>query len=221
MNKPILYSFRRCPYAIRARLALIYANIEYETREIVLKDKPQSLLAYSKKATVPILVLNEESWQRKSVIDESLDIMQWALFKDDPLNWLHQNHHFNREIFSLIEQCDNDFKGRLDKYKYAIRYPEQNPHQIKTNACEFVSYLETRLTHHDYLFGTHATLADYAIFPFIRQFAMVDSQWFNQAPYPSVQLWLHKLISNRLFTQAMVKMPIWREPSNNNLTHNY
>ncbi|WP_108651386.1 glutathione S-transferase [Dongshaea marina] len=196
---PILYSFRRCPYAIRARLAILVSGIEVELREVVLADKPQQLLAISPKGTVPVLLTAEGT-----VIAESLEIMDWALKHNDPHQW--QSHPGQ----TLIEHNDGEFKYDLDHYKYFDRYPEHPQSYYRTRAETFIQRLESRLETQDYLFAPHPARADMAIFPFIRQFANVEPNWFEQAGYPGVRRWLNSLIESPIFSQAMKKYSPWQ-----------
>lgn len=198
--KPILYTFRRCPYAMRARLALTYAGMQLEYREIMLKNKPQAMLDISPKGTVPVLAL-----ANGEIIDESLDIMLWALQQSDPKNWLQHKE----EAFILIEENDNTFKPWLDKYKYADRFPEQTQTFYRTQGELFLHKLENKLSQFTFLFDNQPTLADFTIFPFVRQFAFVDKAWFNQSTYPKLQKWLNTHLENPLFEKIMVKHPVW------------
>jgi glutathione S-transferase len=166
-NQPILYSFRRCPYAMRARMALQYAGIMYEQREILLKDKPQSMLDYSAKGTVPVFIVSGE------VIDESLDIMFWALAQQDKDDWLENNKQLD-----LIKCCDKEFKPQLDKYKYSDRH-ELSESEYRNQALWFLHQLNQQLLNSKYLFSDNISMADIAIFPFIRQFSYVDIVWFE------------------------------------------
>ena len=201
----IFYSFRRCPYAMRARLAVRYSQVEVELREVVLKDKPTSLLAYSPKGTVPVLVTHD-----KKVIDESRDIMHWALSQNDSHDWLrHDQPQLQKQINSLIDENDNEFKAILDKYKYADRHPEFTEAEYREQGCHFLEQLELLLTLHNNLIGDDINLADIAIFPFIRQFASVDKVWFEQSPYPKLRTWLARHTSSALFTDVMYKYPQW------------
>ncbi|MGB1334106.1 MAG: glutathione S-transferase [Porticoccaceae bacterium] len=203
---PILYSFRRCPYAIRARMTIAYASITLELREVALANKPQAMLAISPKGTVPVLQL------RDRVIDESLEVMRWALNQSDPENWLGFDNQ--REHSTLIEQNDNEFKGWLDKYKYWDRFPQQSQQHYRVKAENFLLKLEQRLQQNTYLFGDNMCMADIAIFPFIRQFAYVDKPWFDGADYPSVQRWLNHLLQSKLFEQVMLKQAVWQQSDN-------
>lgn len=203
MSLPILYSYRRCPYAMRARMALHYAGIKVEIREIALRDKPKHMLAVSPKGTVPVLVLPDGN-----VIDESLDIMAWALAQNDPDTWLTDNSLLQ----ALLSENDGSFKQALDQYKYASRFPEQTGEHYRQQGELFLAKLETLLTNHRYLLSDNLTQADIAIFPFIRQFSMVDSAWFATSPYPRLRSWLEDLVASTLFENIMKKYPTWIEP---------
>lgn len=200
MSIPILYSFRRCPYAMRARLALSYSEIEIEHRDILLKDKPQEMLNVSPKGTVPILVL-----PTGEVIDESLDIMHWALNINDPNQWLNGNN------INLIEYNDTAFKIALDQYKYPNRYPDEDCSSAKNNCLLFIEKLEKNLIKHPYLSGEKISLTDMAIFPFIRQFSKVSEEQFNALPYIKTVKWLNMHLESSLFQEIMKKRPIWNK----------
>ena len=197
---PILYSFRRCPYAMRARMALAASGAEVMLREVLLKDKPAELLAASPKATVPVLVLSDGR-----VVEESLDVMQWALEYRDPLNWL-EGEALDSD---WISACDGDFKHWLDRYKYAERYPEHAAEDYRQNAEAFIQKLEDQLSSTDWVGGDAANAVDVALFPFMRQFAGVDPSWWQQAPYPHVQQWLENWLNSALFSAIMAKYPRW------------
>lgn len=205
---PILYSFRRCPYAIRARMAIAYASINLELREVSLANKPIEMLALSSKGTVPVLQLSDR------VIDESLEIMNWALEQSDPENWLSLDSQ--KKQLSLIEENDNEFKDWLDKYKYWDRFPQQTQQYYRSNAELFISKLERYLKSNKYLLGSKMCQADIAIFPFIRQFAFVDKPWFDQSNYPLVQRWLNQFLQSDLFGQVMEKHALWQQSVNQN-----
>ncbi len=209
MSLPVLYSFRRCPYAMRARLALAYAQCRVELREIILRDKPQHMLEISPKATVPVLQL-----QDGSVIDESFDIMLWALQKHDPDQWLASgNNGSNSGLEWLLDETDVDghFKRALDRYKYCERFPER-PQASYRSECEvLIAKLEHKLTGHGYLLGDDKSLADMVVLPFVRQFAHVDKAWFAQRPYANVQRWLAEFIASDLFLAVMKKYQPWQE----------
>ncbi len=197
-ERPVLYSFRRCPYAIRARLALLVSGTDVVIREVALRAKPAELLAASAKATVPILVLPSGD-----VIDESLAIMHWALRQHDPEGWLA------RDDAALIAANDGIFKFHLDRYKYADRFsPECGLH--RQAGLDRLGDLETRLATHANLGGATMALTDAALVPFVRQFAHVDRAWFGEQPLPHLQAWLSRQIASPLFTRAMVRLPPWR-----------
>lgn len=197
---PILYSFRRCPYAIRARLAIAYTGIPVEIREVHLKNKPEHMLAISPKGTVPVLQLPDGR-----VIDESLYIMRWALTQHDPENWLDAGADSER----LIQWNDGDFKYYLDRYKHADRYPENPASYYRSQGKIFLAELENKLSQTSYLGGSHFSVVDAAVFPFIRQFAAVDSQWFTSLPHQYLNNWLNVLLASDLFELVMVKYPTW------------
>jgi len=202
---PILYSFRRCPYAIRARLAIKVSKIQVELREVLLADKPKELLACSPKGTVPVLVLPDGE-----VIEESLDIMYWALSQLDPFNWLQHSEKTMNEVSRLIDCNDNDFKHHLDRYKYADRFPEQSMETYRLQAEGFLQELEEKLSQNQFLISNEVSLADMAILPFVRQFAHVDRTWFYDSQYQKLQAWLDYLLEAELFSSVMKKYPRWR-----------
>ncbi len=200
---PVLYTFRRCPYAIRARLALACAGIEVEQREVALRDKPADLLAISAKATVPVLQLPSGQ-----VIDQSLDIMLWALRQNDPHGWLNMADPSLAQHW--IERNDGPFKKALDRYKYAGRHPEVPATEHRTQALElFMVPLEQQLQATQFFFGATASIADAAIFPFVRQFAMVDQRWFDGAALDHVRGWLEGWLASDLFASVMGRNPVW------------
>ncbi|NOR68365.1 MAG: glutathione S-transferase [Methylomarinum sp.] len=202
-NLPVLYSFRRCPYAMRARLAIAYSDITVELREVILRDKPAELLAISPKATVPVLELVSGQ-----VLEESLDIIYWVLSINDPDNWLSLD--LADEIKQLIVNNDGEFKYYLDRYKYADRYPENNELFYREKAESFISELEQRLSQHTFLCSNRRSLADMAIFPFIRQFANVNTNWFQSSKYNHLKQWLNKHLESDLFISIMEKLPAWQ-----------
>lgn len=199
---PILYSFRRCPYAIRARLAIVKSGLKVELREVVLRLKPQQLLDISPKATVPVLQLNNK------IVDESLDIMYWVLSNDDPANWL--NYKILKDMEYLIQWNDGEFKYYLDRYKYSDRYPEYNQQFYREKAELFLIELENRLAKNNFLCAEKCSLADVAIFPFIRQFANVNSEWFYASDYSRLSHWLNNHIESILFKSIMNKYQPWK-----------
>ncbi|MCW8900271.1 MAG: glutathione S-transferase [Gammaproteobacteria bacterium] len=205
MSYPILYSLRQCPYAMRARISLLLAKQTVLLRDIVMKNIPSEMLAVSPKGTVPVLLFDDSS-----VIEESIDIMTWALKQNDPSNLLrsHQPNDY-QEMFELIKRNDNEFIEALNKYKAAARYHDAAESTYRRQCEPFITYLEECLTRHDYLIGATPSLADYAILPFIRQFSRVDRKWYLQAPYPKLQHWLEQHYQNPIFSKAMTKYPQW------------
>ena len=204
-NLPTLYSFRRCPYAIRARLAIKYSKIIVELREVLLAEKPKEMLNCSAKGTVPVLQL-----MNGEVIDESLDIMKWALQYNDPENWIPENVEEIKVTQQLIDINDNEFKQHLDHYKYADRFPEQPMEYYRNQAESFLRILENKLNQNEFLIADKISLADVAIFPFIRQFVYVDKNWFDQSDYKKLQLWLEYFLTLDLFESVMEKYPRWQ-----------
>ncbi|MEE3716631.1 glutathione S-transferase [Tumidithrix elongata RA019] len=204
MSLPILYSFRRCPYAIRARMALRYAAIEYELREVSLKNKPAEMLAISPKGTTPVLQLTDGR-----VLEESLDIMEWAVEQHDPDRWNHLLEISRLLGKKLITINDLEFKQALDRYKYANRFPEATQETYRSQAETFLQTLESLLSQHAFLLGDRISLADIAIFPFIRQFAQVDLEWFQSTSYNHLQQWLSGHEHSMLFQEVMQKVPVW------------
>ena len=214
---PILYSFRRCPYAMRARFAIAIADQACELREVVLRDKPAELLAafsdvpdfpQDGKATVPVLIDRDGR-----VIAQSLDIMLWALQRHDPEQWLQPAHGTLDDMLALIARCDGDFKQQLDRYKYPARQPDIDasaPADHRAQAAHFLDLLNQRLRATRYLFGARVALADMAMAPFVRQFAQVDPAWFAAQPWPALQGWLAALTSSALWLAATHKYPPWK-----------
>jgi len=202
---PILFSFRRCPYAIRARMALYISGQTCELREVVLRNKPAEMIELSPKATVPVMQL-----ETGEVLEESLDIMLWTLAKNDPGGWLQPELGTLDDMIALIEEADGPFKDNLDRYKYAPRYENADPEVHRKEAEKFLHVLNERMENSKYLFGNRPALADYAIAPFIRQFANTDRAWFDAAPYPHLQSWLEAFLSTELFNQVMDKYPAWQ-----------
>lgn len=207
-NTPILYSFRRCPYCMRAHMALKYANQKIILREVELNDLPAEALAVSLHATVPSLVINENEY-----MDESWDIVKWAIQKNDPDNWLGKNGEYLKDAEMLVETNDYSFKEDLDHYKYADRHPEQPMEYYRQRCEEFLDELNEMLEENVFLLADHITIADIAVFPFIRQFAMVDKGWFDKAPYPELQRWLDFILDTEWFSDAFKKHEIWKSGS--------
>lgn len=194
---PILYSFQRCPYAMRARLALTVSATRCELREVKLSAKPDEMLAASPKGTVPVIVLSDGQ-----VIDESLDIMRWALTSNDPEGWL------TRDDVTLIALNDGTFKRDLDRYKYPDRHGA-DPIIHRASGLAFLHELEARLVDAGQLCGRDRGFADAAIMPFVRQFAAVDSKWFDAQPLPHLQAWLAHHVASPLLETVMVRMKPW------------
>ena len=214
MNQPlpVLYSFRRCPYAMRARLAIAASGQRCELREVVLRSKPPEMLAASPKATVPVLVLTDGQ-----VIEQSLEIMLWALAQNDPQGWLASDSAGLQAQQALIAANDGAFKRHLDRYKYPSRYPHEHTGDTqafsqshRTDAAGWLIELEGRLLRHPWLFGPTASLADMAILPFVRQFAHTDAAWFAAQPWAHLDAWLIRWESGALFAQVMEKYPPWQ-----------
>ncbi len=196
--RPVLYSFRRCPYAMRARFALLASETICELREVKLSAKPAEMLEASPKATVPVLVLPDER-----VIDESLDIMHWALGQHDPAQWL------DGVDAALIAANDGPFKHNLDRYKYADRHdPAREEHRAA--GLKLVESLEERLADCPYLGGGSMRLTDAALCPFVRQFAEVDRPWFDSQQVPGVQRWLATILATPLFEAVMTRFNPWQ-----------
>ncbi|MFM7403504.1 MAG: glutathione S-transferase [Erythrobacter sp.] len=200
MSLPILYSFRRCPYAMRARMALWVAGVQVGLREVKLAAKPAALIMASPKATVPALVLPDGT-----VIDQSLDIMRWALGQNDPEGWLAGDDA------TLIAVNDGAFKHHLDRAKYPGRYEEDGQSDHRAAALALLAPLEDRLERAPYLCGETRSLTDIALLPFIRQFAAIDLAWFAAQPLPRLQGWLGGLLASELFVTVMGKFAPWAE----------
>lgn len=196
MSEALLYSFRRCPYAMRARLALRYSGVPVRIVEVSLKAKPAEMLALSPKGTVPVLVEDGQ------VLDESLAIMQWALAQHDPDDWLLQG---DPAVLALIDENDLGFKYHLNRYKYAERYPEQPMEHYRAEGEVFLQKLEALLADRAYLLADHPSLADMAVAPFVRQFAHVDREWFAGTPYRELHRWLEAFLQSPLFIGVMAK----------------
>jgi glutathione S-transferase len=205
MPLPILYSLQHCPYAMRARMALLLAKQAVELRAIVLKNKPTEMLIASPKGTVPVLIVDQIS-----VIDESIDIMIWALQRNDPQNLLYNDRaKILPAMLSLINRNDNEFKICLEKYKHAKRYHDISKVHYRQQCENFILHLEQRLSSNNFFMGEKPSLADYAILPFIRQFSRVERKWFLQAPYPNLRWWVKRHIESKLFSKTMKKYPLW------------
>ena len=196
----ILYSFRRCPWAMRARLALRYAGCAVEIREVTMKNKPAELLAMSPKGTVPVLDTGH------GVLEESLDIMRWALEQHDPQDWrLQADPAAAQQADALIARNDSAFKAQVNLYKYAERYPEHSREHYRQQAEPWLATLEHLLEGRSYLLAEHPSLADAALLPLMRQFAGVEPQWFAEAAYPRVRSWLEGWLASELLRTVMAR----------------
>ena len=205
---PILYSFRRCPYAMRARLAFKISEIFVEIREIKLKDKPLEFLNLSPKGTVSVLVTTSGK-----ILEESMDIINWALNKNDPKKWLANGQLSQNQINQLLDNLDNEFKPSLDKYKYTNKFESVDKDFHRDKNLSFLWYLDDLLKKNKALNCSHLSLVDYAIFPFIRQFRNVDSEWFDSLNFNFLKKWLFELIDSNDFLSIMTKYEKW-EPTN-------
>ena len=203
-NLPILYSFRRCPYAMRARMAIHISSQKCEIREVLLRDKPPSMLEYSSKGTVPVLVL-----QSGEVIDESLDVIDWALNLNDPDNW--QRSKDNEKTKELIKINDGEFKYHLDRYKYSKRYDNEDPEFHRKKCLSFIEKVNSELQNSKYIFDDAISYIDISLLPFIRQFRIADNEWFDELPYENVKSWLSKFLDSSLLNSIMKKYDLWKE----------
>ncbi len=203
-NLPILYSFRRCPYAMRARMAIHISSQKCEIREVLLRDKPPSMLEYSSKGTVPVLVL-----QSGEVIDESLDVIDWALNLNDPDNW--QRSKNNEKTKELIKINDGEFKYHLDRYKYSKRYDNEDPEFHRKKCLSFIEKVNSELQNSKYIFDDAISYIDISLLPFIRQFRIADKEWFDELPYENVKSWLSNFLNSELLESIMSKYDLWKE----------
>jgi glutathione S-transferase len=203
---PVLYSFRRCPYAMRARLALADSGMVCELREVVLARKPAALLLASPKGTVPVLVL-----QNGAVLEQSLDIMLYALRQSDPWQWLPSSEQDLSATLALIAQCDSSFKANLDRHKYPNRYALPDGLGDRAEGAVFLQMLNDALATQSFLHGAHFGLADAAIAPFVRQFAHTDTAWFARQPWSALAAWLAAFETSKAYLHVMDKVPTWFE----------
>ncbi|MCG9640479.1 glutathione S-transferase [Vibrio sp. Isolate34] len=204
---PILYSLRRCPYAMRGRMGIALSQQKVLLREIVTKDKPSELLASSPKGTVPVLVLPQGT-----IIEQSIEVMIWALEQNDPQDLMRSSEpELNQEILELIARNDNEFIGHLEKYRASVRYRNIDTEQRRKTCEGFISELESKLAQHEYLFGDTPSLADFAVMPFVSQFVRVEKKWFVKSEYQSVGRWLRAHLDSKLYTQVMKQYPLWNE----------
>ncbi|WP_197064692.1 glutathione S-transferase [Vibrio hyugaensis] len=215
-SAPVLYSLHNCPYAIRARFALLKAQQSVRIRSIKRNNKPTEMLEASPKGSVPVLVIpkgaSDKGSAKPRVLEESLDIMIWALSKNDPDNLLRTN---NRDVLPhmlmVIEEFESRFIPALNAFGCAKRYHEDNTAELR-KACEReLAKLESRLTEHSYLFSDRETLVDIAILPFLRKYARIDKQWFRESPYPNLKAWLNRYIQSPQFSKVMKNYDLWLE----------
>lgn len=206
-TKPILYSFRRCPYAMRARLGLASAGVACELREVILRDKPAELLEVSPKATVPVLVLASGQ-----VIDESLDIMKWALEGQDPEGLYTLSDEQYDKVDDLIARNDTVFKAALDRYKYPWRFEltEEEARKHRDTGAEILRDLDAMLADKMWLLGDYPTLADMALLPFVRQYSIVDPEWFASESWFELKRWLNDFLESERFAAIMTRYPQWK-----------
>ena len=204
---PILYTFRRCPYAMRARFAIRSSKIIVEVREIRLQEKPSEFLKSSPKGTVPVLITNSGE-----VLEESFDIINWALSINDPQNWLAKGKLEDQEITKILNDFEIKFKSNLDKYKYSNRFSEVDKYLYRDKNLRFLKKLNSYLENNKSLNCEHLTLLDYAIFPFIRQFRNVDHDWFDKLNLNFLNEWINQIIDSEDFSSIMKKFKKW-EPN--------
>ena len=205
-NAPILWSFRRCPFAMRARLAVAASGQIVQLREILLRDKPAAFLETSAKGTVPVLDLRDGT-----VIEESRDIMMWALGASDPDGWLDISHKQPDEVKKFLDNVDGPFKHDLDRYKYASRYDVSAALQHRENGARLLAVLNRSLGSTGALSGSRLGFVDFAILPFIRQFRIADPDWFDSQPWPYLHRWLQEFLRSTTFLRVMLKYPPWEE----------
>ena len=201
MNRPLLYTYRRCPYAMRARMALLIAGVSFDAFEIVLRDKPAQLLRLSPKGTVPVL-----HCRNGEVLEQSLDIAEWALKPADPQGWWQRAQ--TPQNLALLAINDGDFKQHLDRYKYPGRFGQSEPHEHRAQAqAALLLPLQQRLDGAAFLGGASPCVTDIALFPFVRQFAAVEPAWFSQLQLPALQGWLSHWLASPLFHACMARLP--------------
>jgi len=216
MTLPILYSLQNCPYAMRARLAILMSQQSVLIRAIVMQNKPAEMLALSPKGTVPVLVLSTESGTH--VIDESLDIMLWALNLSDPDNLLYaDDEKALPEMLAIINENDQHFKPNLERYKRAKRFHGDDEEECRLQCEPFIQALEQRLSQHLFLMGPTPSLLDFALLPFVRQFSRVNKQLYRHGPYTHLKKWLEHHLQSQLFAKAMLKYPLWLETYEENV----
>ena len=203
MDYPVLYSFKRCPYAIRTRISLILSKTKCELREVLLKDKPESMLNASPKGTVPVLIKNNGT-----VIDESIDIINWLISRN---NFFGPNEYDNF-IEEMIKLFDNEFKFHLDRYKYSTRYNKDEELFHRNKCAEILNNLEEKIISNPWLLGSTVSKLDVCILPFIRQFRIANEEWFdNNEKFKKINITLKYFLEWEVFQIAMKKYPQWKE----------
>tara|TARA_B100000686_G_scaffold194800_1_gene201728 strand:- start:1056 stop:1718 length:663 start_codon:yes stop_codon:yes gene_type:complete len=204
MTHPVLYSFRRCPYAMRARMALYYAGINAEVREVDLKNKPQALLEISPKGTVPVLHLPDGT-----VIDESLDILNWAVKQNDPKGWARVSD----DVFDKYHKdMTKTFIPNLNRYKYPVRYEDADPDLSRQICEEYLAQMNaTMVKNSGYLGEQFMSKSDILVFPFIRQYRIVDNDAFDRLPLPALHRWFSEFYRSDLFNDVMIKRDPWED----------
>ncbi len=209
-EQPILYSFRRCPYAMRARIAMFLSGYSCELREVILSKKPKEMVELSPKGTVPVLVLSSGE-----IIDESLDVMRYVFGRNDKLGILRQYNRYQNEMDPIISLFDGKFKYHLDRYKYASRYKEIDHLEHREKAMNCLEALTSGfLEKSNYLYGNSLSFLDIALLPFIRQYRIADPQWFdNEMPFISIRTWLHNFLDSEVLRRVMQKYQVWSNES--------
>ena len=206
-KNPILFSFRRCPYAMRARIAIKLCKQTCEIREISLRSKSEEFLNLSQKGTVPVLL-----FPNVQIIDESLDIIKWAMSRNDPFKLKSDDNKLYKEDLKLIKVFDDDFKFHLDRYKYSSRYGSANREQHRNKAKAILAEINTLLLANNWIRGDHPTLPDISILPFVRQYRIADTEWFDRhLKLPRVKNWLNDFLNSTLLSQVMLKYKIWEK----------
>ncbi|WP_413111765.1 glutathione S-transferase [Thaumasiovibrio sp. DFM-14] len=214
---PILYSLQNCPYAMRARIAIFKAKQQVLIRAITLSNKPKEMLLVSPKGSVPVLVLQENgSSNTVKVIEESLEVMLWALSLNDPDNLLcADDDEALSAMMTFIARFEHEFIPALNAYGCAKRYHDENEDECR-HACEvYLASLESRLIQYPFLFSSHESLVDIAVLPFLRKFARIDKAWFRQSPYPRLREWLNGYLQSQMFSKVMAKHELWLDNREN------
>ena len=205
-KQPIFWSFRRCPYAMRARLAVFSAGIQVELREILLRDKPNAFLRASPKGTVPVVELADGT-----VLEESRDVMQWALSQNDPDGWLDVQRRDSKGTAAFLDALDGPFKMHLDRYKYASRFDPEAALKHREAGAAMLAEFDAKLAARPSLSGVRNGLLDLASLPFVRQFRIADPVWFDAQPWPHLHRWLQAFLASGQFAAVMNKYAVWQE----------